>query len=251
MSGRPTLRIDWASHKAAMHAVTHWHYTGSMPPGARVTLGAWEDDTYVGCIVFARGASRNLLRPYRLKQTEGCELVRVAMRQHATPISRMMRFAFKHLKQHAPSMRLIVSFADPAQGHHGGIYQAGGWIYAGQTNPTKMFRGPDGKLWHNRMVSVSGQSRVYGKVRCVLRPSQCEIVNMPGKHRYLMPLDREMRQRVASLSKPYPPASVGSADSGTLPVQGRGGGASPTSTLQPCNISEMSAATRKSVLANG
>jgi hypothetical protein len=37
------------------------------------------------------------------------------------------------VQRHCSGLRLIVSFADTAQGHHGGIYQAAGWIYSGGT----------------------------------------------------------------------------------------------------------------------
>tara|TARA_Y100000310_G_scaffold30028_1_gene28559 strand:+ start:26 stop:454 length:429 start_codon:yes stop_codon:yes gene_type:complete len=35
-------------------------------------------------------------------------------------------------------------------------------------------------------------------------PPGAELVGTPGKHRYLMPLDDEMRHRIEPLRKPYP-----------------------------------------------
>lgn len=52
----------------------------------------------------------------------------------------------------------------------------------------------------------------------------------PGKHRYLMPLDDEMRAKIAPLARPYP-KRAGSADSGTLANHAGGGGATPTPAL--------------------
>ena len=49
-----------------------------------------------------------------------------------------------------------------------------------------------------------------------------------GKHTYLMPLDDEMRSKIAHLSKPYP-KRVKEQDSGNPPGLG---GATPTHTLQ-------------------
>ena len=31
-----------------------------------------------------------------------------------------------------------------------------------------------------------------------------KLIKVPGKHRYLMPLDDEMRAKIAPLAKPYP-----------------------------------------------
>ena len=64
--------------------------------------------------------------------------------------------------------------------------------------------GPDGKRWHSRMIKKKGWTTVHGKIRSTLAPDQCTRINMPGKYRYLMPLDDEMRARIMPLSKPYP-----------------------------------------------
>ena len=123
----------------------------------------------------------------------------------------------------------MVSFADPEQGHIGSIYQAGNWIYAGQSSPSLEYIGPDGKRWHGRMVKKQGWTTVYGKRRRVLTPDQCSKVVRQGKYRYLYPLDDEMRSRILPLAKPYP-KRVRSAGSGTeAPTSG--GGANPTRTL--------------------
>jgi hypothetical protein len=230
MSSRPELRLDWCSHEAAKYAVEKWHYSRTMPPPPMMHIGAWESRQFIGCVLFARGASAHLLLPYGLKTTEGCELVRIALSRHSAPVSRIVRIALKMLSTSCPGIRLVVSFADPSKGHHGGVYQAGGWIYAGDTSPNSMYLDRSGKLWHNRMISSSGVRKVFGKYRKVLRPSDCKRIDLPGKHRYLMPLDQEMRERIAHLARPYP-KRAGSADSGTPAVQAGRGGATPTPAL--------------------
>lgn len=198
------LRLDWCSHEAADFAVRHWHYSRSLPPPPHNRVGVWEGGTFIGCVLFARGASASLLKPYNLRATEGCELVRVALTTHAAPVSRIVRIAIKLLRQRSPGMRLIVSFADPAEGHVGGIYQAMGWLYAGVTARTVEYLGPDGKVWHNRMVSKSGRKKVYGLERPVLRVDQCQRLVQPPKHRYLLPLDAATAAAIESLRRPYP-----------------------------------------------
>ena len=230
MSSRPELRLDWCSHEAAKHAVEKWHYSRSLPPPPMVKIGVWEDARFIGCVLFARGATGELLTPYGLSAIQGCELVRVALNRHKSSVSRIMRIALRMLSASMPGLRLVVSFADPSKGHHGGIYQASGWIYAGQTAHSSMYRDASGKLWHERMISPSGQKKVFGRYRKVLKPSECERIRLPGKHRYLMPLDAEMRAAILPLAKPYP-KRAGSAASGTTDFQSGGGGATPTSAL--------------------
>jgi hypothetical protein len=91
-----------------------------------------------------------------------------------------------------------------------------------------------GKMWHPRNVNESGWKSNYGKPTRCPKPSTLEKIDVPGKHRYLMPLDAAMRAQIAPLAKPYPKKPrVGSVDSDTSPAQGEEGGASPTPTPQP------------------
>jgi hypothetical protein len=90
-------------------------------------------------------------------------------------------------------------------GHHGGIYQAGNWIYTGQTAEDYQYQLPDGRFVHHR-TATSLLKTVAG------RPKK----KIPGKYRYLMPLDDEMRKQIEPLRKPYPkrPKQAMSPDQG-------------------------------------
>jgi hypothetical protein len=189
---KANLRIDWATHEAAKYACENWHYSKCLPVGKLVKVGAWEDGKFIGVVLFGRGANNNMLSPFGLSQDEGCELVRIALTKHKSPVSRIAAQAMRFLKTQSNGLRLIVSYADPEQGHHGGIYQAGNWVYVGISGKSiKVFY--NGKWSHKKTVDDAGinQSNLLKKT-------------VPGKHRYLMPLDEDMRQRIMPLSKPYP-----------------------------------------------
>lgn len=219
------LRVEFVAREAARFACVNWHYSHAMPPGALVTIGAWEDDGYIGAVVFGRGASTNIGRPYGLEQDQVCELVRVALRPHRCATTEVVAAAIRRLRQHAPGLRLIVSYADPAQGHVGGIYQAMNWLYAGTTAPDAAYVTPDGRRLHSRQVSSSGVKVQFGTARRVPRTDECERIALPGKHRYLLPLDRGMRRRVAHLALPYPRGRSVHGD--TPPVPGGEAGSTP------------------------
>ena len=226
------LKIDWATHAAAKHAVENWHYSEVLPIPPLVKVGAWENAKFIGVVIFSRGANNNLLKPFGITQTEGCELTRVALTSHRSPVTRVVRLAMMFLKNKSPELRLIVSFADPSAGHHGGIYQGGNWLYTGQQPSTTEYIAPDGRQRHRRMVSKDGWIKVQGKYRRCWKHEQCTPVTKPGKHRYLMPLDEDMRKRILPLSKPYP-KRVTKANSGDQPESG---GAVPTDTLQSSKV---------------
>lgn len=227
---KPEIKIDWATHEAAKYAVENWHYSEVLPVPPLVKVGAWEDGKFIGVVIFSRSANNNLLKPFGLTCVEGCELTRVALTKHHTQVSRIIKMAMLFLKRNSPSLRLIVSFADPSEGHHGGIYQAGNWIYTGRRPPTTEFIAPDGKQWHGRMVSKDGRIKVQGKYRACWKTSQCKPVEKQGKHRYLMPLDNEMRKQILPLSKPYP-KRAGSDTKDTAGFQSAKGGSTPTPAL--------------------
>jgi hypothetical protein len=229
MSAKPELRVDWASADAVKYACTNWHYSRSVPVPPLVKIGAWEDGKFIGVVVFSRGASSNLLSPYGLNQDEGCELTRIALTKHRSAVSRIVRLSLLFLKKHSSGLRLVVSFADPHQGHHGGVYQAGNWIYIGDTAPGQEYWN-NGKRLHSRQVSEKGWNVQQGQVRKTVKPSECTIIKTPGKHRYIMPLDAEMKAKILPLSKPYPRRHA-SASSETVERPSTVDGAAPIRTL--------------------
>lgn len=191
-----------ATHEAAKYAVEHWHYSRVLPAGKTVRVGVWEDGKYIGVVIFSRGAVSQLGTQWGFNQTECCELTRVALNKHQTPVSQIVAHALRYLKETNPDMRLVVSFADTAQGHHGGIYQAGNWIYSGSTGATTEFI-VFGKQMHLRSIHAKGWKQTIGWVREHVDPNAV-WVKTPGKHRYLMPLDKQARRRIMKYAQPFP-----------------------------------------------
>lgn len=238
MLTKPKLKIDWATHEAAKFSCEQWHYSKTMPVPPIVKIGVWEDEKFIGVVLFSRGASPDLLKPYGLSQYEGCELTRVALSNHVTPVSRILAIAFKYLKSSNEKLKLIVSFADQSKGHHGGIYQAGNWVYCGLTSPSVEYW-KDGKRWHPRQLSEKGYTVQFGAKRRVPKPSECTKVKVPGKHRYLMSLDQKMKTRIDHLKKPYPKCAGSKANVAST-FQVEEGGVTPTPALQDNSDGETS-----------
>jgi hypothetical protein len=188
------LRLDWCSREAAKYAVEHWHYSRSLSSARNVYIGVWEEDQFIGSIVFGIG-SGNTTNGQRFGLARTCEmaeLTRVALKDgHQAPVSRMVAIALKMLKRQSPGIRLVISMADPAQNHVGGIYQAGNWIYTGETKPDVQYF-LNGKWVHHRTATSAGSAAGL--------PSR----KIPAKHRYLYPLDETIRSQIELLRKPYP-----------------------------------------------
>lgn len=219
---KPKLLIDWATHKAAEYACQNWHYSRCIPKSKLVKLGVWENDKFIGVVIFGVGATSDLVKRYGLKMQEGCELVRVALNTHTTPVTRIVAIALKFLKKSNPGLKLVVSFADPEKGHHGGIYQGGGWIYAGRSQASDEYI-YKGKRWQGRSFRNSHKG--------MEKHPDVQIVKGSSKYRYLMPLDSDTNALLQKLKMPYPKRAV-SVESGTSADQAGRGGESPTTALQ-------------------
>jgi hypothetical protein len=194
---KPELKLDWCSHEAAKYAVEKWHYSQRMPVGKSAKVGVWENGSFIGVILFAMGANKDMAAKH-CEPREAAELVRVALTKHQTQVSRIVAIAVRMLHKQSEGLRLLVSYADTTQGHHGGIYQAGGWVYCGQSQASvEWFH--EGRWKHNREMTGGP----FGQKRR-LATSDLPSRKQPGKHKYLMPLDAAMRAQIEPLHKPYP-----------------------------------------------
>jgi hypothetical protein len=188
----------------------NWHYSEKMPIGKLVTFGVWEDEKFIGAIIFGRGANPHMANSRGLRQDQAVELIRVALRSHLAPVSQIVGIALKQLNVTNPGLRLVVSYADPEQNHVGTIYQAGNWIFTGQ-GPQNIQYFFEGKWYHSRMIGPAG----FGGHSAISRLSKEEQRNLvtrkiAGKYSYLMPLDKGMRRQIERLRQPYPQAVEGS-----------------------------------------
>lgn len=232
MSSRPDLRLDWCSHEAAKYAVEHWHYSRRLPVSKLAKVGVWEDGRFIGAIIFGCGSAGvgSMGKTFGCKSYEVAELARVALTKHETPVTKIVAVAIKLLHRSMSGLRLIVSYADPEQGHIGGIYQGGNWTYTGRSAPDVAFIDKSGKRWHSRSVSATGVKTRLGKATWAPSPEGMQQVTLIPKYRYLMPLDDEMRNRVAPLAKPYP-KRAGSIGSDVPAIHAGEGGVIPTPAL--------------------
>ena len=187
-----SLKLDWCNYSSAKWACEHYHYARRMVTGKTLKIGVWEDEEFIGCLIYGRGANNNALKKYNLKITEGCELMRVALKKHKSSVTKIMSISRILLSKNSPGIKLIISYADPAQGHEGTIYKADNWIYEGLTQPVDYYMNDKGEElhWRNaRFVQKKGE--------------KLKMFYKPGKHKYIYPVDKKwyseyMRQQSKS-----------------------------------------------------
>jgi len=208
------LKLAGCSHEAAAFACKTWHYSRSLPAGKLVKIGVWEGGVFIGAVLFGRGANNNIGKRYSLRQVEVCELVRVALKGHDAPVSKIMALAVRLLRKQSPGLRLIVSYADPEQGHHGGIYQACGWLYAGRSGEQRELV-VNGRDLHKRSANARWGTASPEKIE-KMTGFRVEYGPIRWKHTYLLALDDAMKGQIEPLRQPYPKrARDGEADNGS------------------------------------
>lgn len=188
------LLIQLCQYKLARYACEHYHYSKKMPAGKMIHYGIYEDGQFFGVVIFGWGANRNIGKPYNMTNQECVELQRVALKAgHVSATSQIVSACVRQLKKDNPLLKLIVSYADDAQGHVGTIYQAMNWVYVGEWNvQSSLVDNNTGEKFHQRTLTGQGKDlsnyRYEGSV----------------KRKYLYPLDKPTRKVIMLLAKPYP-----------------------------------------------
>ena len=127
---RPELRLDWCSHEAAPYACEQRHYSRTIPKPKIATPRFRKIHVYWLGYLRHRSCASCDGRRYGLRdKPEVAELVRVALTEHQAAVSRIVSIAARLMAGNNLLGLLLVSYADPARKHHGGIYQAAGPPY--------------------------------------------------------------------------------------------------------------------------
>ncbi len=115
--------------------------------------------------------------------------------------SRVLGVALRALRQHT-AVKFLVTYADPARGHWGTIYQATNWLYTGLSESMPLYDLGDGIARHSRSLAHSHgtHSLKYFAEKGV----QVKLVSQSRKHRYLYFLDASWRERLRIPTVPYP-----------------------------------------------
>ena len=187
------FKITYCSFSAAKYACVNWHYSKAMPTGKLVKIGVWEENKFIGCIIFGWGANNNLCKAYDLPQTQVCELCRIALKEHKNPVSLYLSKALVLLKKCSPDLKVVVSFADMNEGHVGIVYQAANWAYTGtaKSTPKYFFKG---RWIHNRQLYSRGFKTSSG----------FKTKEQVSKRRYEYYLDKAARKKFITRALKYP-----------------------------------------------
>jgi hypothetical protein len=230
----PDLVMTGATADELWPLVRDYHYSRRMAGLVRHAF-AWrepgglfgETGNPVAGVIYSQPVNRNF-------PSESAELSRLIRRDDfGGTLSRMVSWSLRWLRTNTTTP-FVLSYADTTQGHHGGIYQACGFVYVGATAPGHIgFDAPDGSFVHGRICNGRFGTRSVDAI-AKIKPEWVPVYGKP-KHLYIFPL----RQKWATIARkhgwtaqPYPkpnaarlldaPVPTGASEARTL-------GAAPTS----------------------
>ncbi len=179
------------------------HYLHSWPGGTIFCFGVMVGARLLGALTIGVGP-KNV---YRLVEDtcpqEVAALTRLWLSDELPPNaeSRVIGIVLRSLRKHT-DLKFIVTYADPAQGHVGTIYQATGWLYTGLSQAMPLYDLGDGVPRHSRSIAHAFGTHSFDHFR---RNGVSPLpIQQVGKHRYLYLLDGSLQDRLTVPVLPYP-----------------------------------------------
>lgn len=233
------IRVRRVSVKAARPFVASYHYSRTMPDATReVFAGYFPGSVLAGFVVFGMGAGKGQytrLLP-DLMDGEYRELSRL-WSPDGMPTNTESRLIAASIRK-LVGVRLVISYADPSQGHNGAIYQATNFVYLGQTDGGERLADESGQEVHSKLLSVYRMRHprmADWTSKDIADHFGFRPIPNPAKHRYAFATNPTDRLVIQAMALPYPRAVAASSDApGVQPGEG---GSQPTSPLHPLNDS--------------
>lgn len=198
-----SLEVRAIPKQVAGVLVARQHYLHSAPAGTHLTFGVFAGSRLAGAVCLGVGPKNGHRLVEGATPDETLTLSRLWLSDDLPPNSesRVLAVVARLLRRNT-RLLFLLSYADPAAGHVGTIYQAAGWLYTGETDPTPLIDLGDGRLRHSRTLSfnLGSHSLRYLKEQGV----DATLVPQLPKHRYLLPLRPRVAERLTVHIQPYP-----------------------------------------------
>jgi len=202
-----SIRVQPIPFAAARQIVVRHHYLHSLPGGTKLAFGAFAEGKLLGAITFGVGPYNAFALVDGACPDDCLALTRLWLSEELPPNSesRVISVCLRYLRKYT-TLKFIMTYADPAQGHVGTIYQATGWLYTGLSEATPKFDIGDGVARHSRSLAhaFGSHSLKY------LSERGLKIKALPQipKHRYIYFLDQDYRNRLKVPALPYPKKEI-------------------------------------------
>jgi len=192
--------------------IEKWHYSHSAKgQSPKHCFALMHEGDMIGGMIYGFFAMRNQWKKYSVygvdDEFEVIELRRLVCIDE-TPRNTESYFigqTIKWLKKNT-NYRIIVSYADPHHGHAGTIYKATNFYHVGMTSPGKIID-YNGQRYHDKCIRDINKAHLrktgeripaQSAVRLInaLESGEAKMVETPGKHIYVMPLNKKSKKLI-------------------------------------------------------
>jgi hypothetical protein len=194
-----TAGLCGVSRAEAIAFMLAHHYLGTVPSNATNLFGWRHDGRLLAVASYGACHVPKLSKTFRELQRLAAS---PAMQQ---PLSSFLSATVRDMRRFGA--QALITWADPAAGHHGGIYQATNWVYCEPRsyNWNASYRTPDGTvLSHRQVFDLYGTS---AKAKVLALHPDWEAFLPPMKHRYIYPLAMTKAaclEHMRARERPYP-----------------------------------------------
>ena len=197
------LQVKPVPFRVVKTLLVRHHYLHSMPGGTQLAFGVFEGKLLVGALTLGVGPKH----AYRLVEgarPDACiTLTRFWLSDGlpANAASRVIGVVLRALRRNT-ALGFLVTYADPAYGHVGTIYQATGWVYTGLSQPTGLLDLGDGIPRHTRSVGHAfGTHSIKHFAACGV---PIQVIEQKPKYRYVYCIDPVWRDRLRVPAQSFP-----------------------------------------------
>lgn len=160
-----TLHFRTGQTEAAFDMVKRFHYLRRFPANVQLVGTLHSDGGLFGDFGDPVAAIVFSTPPTRWSE-DVLELSRLVRMDERVPLTQLIARAADCLKRQGHD--LLVSFADWTQGHHGGVYQAASWNFAGKRDRRMDGLIIDGCFWPGRSCNSKFGTQSPAKVTAII-----------------------------------------------------------------------------------
>jgi hypothetical protein len=178
---KPFETYDWLENK---------HYARRIP-SISYAFGLYDEKILIGICTFGSPPSNALCVGICGKENKGkvIELNRLCLNDHK--VKNLTSYFLSKCLKMFPKNKIIVSYADTSQKHHGYIYQATNWIYTGLSKKRTERYDKNNPNKHSKTVTES------------MNYKDLSVRDRPQKHRYVYITGTKKQKKILLNSLKY------------------------------------------------
>ena len=197
------FQIEQINYKTVKPFIEKWHYSSSVR-GLHIEHcfnltspdGSFGLPRMIGAMIYGKPAMPDVSKKYCeenpdivLELNRLCCIDDTPKNTESYFIGKTLRWLKEHTKY-----RVIISFADTAQGHEGTIYKATNFNYKGMTSGAKALM-VDGERFHQRMLTKKCPKGDVIRRRIKSNDKDIWTEELPPKHIFVYYLDRKLKRK--------------------------------------------------------